>query len=151
LVQLDPGHVGTVYFSSVNFLALLLELFEYSLPFTLLLPNFIPYHLRTNAEFSKNWSTDDACAGRWAGVGCSADGRPVTSLTLPSLDLRSPLDLLSHLAELRALDLRENRLNGTLDGVENAGEVSAANATDDCRRLPFGTASIVSDGVRLSS
>jgi hypothetical protein len=45
--------------------------------------------------------------------------------------------------------MRENRLNGTLDGVEDAGEVSAANATDDCKRLP--TASIVSDGVRLSS
>lgn len=64
-----------------------------------------------------NWSTGDACAGRWAGVGCSADGRRVTSLTLPSLDLRGPLDPLSHLAELRALDLRGNRLNGTLDAL----------------------------------
>ncbi|KAF8707106.1 hypothetical protein HU200_030339 [Digitaria exilis] len=64
-----------------------------------------------------NWSTGDACAGRWTGVGCSADGRRVTSLSLPSLDLRGPLDPLSHLAELRALDLRGNRLNGTLDAL----------------------------------
>ncbi|RCV37048.1 hypothetical protein SETIT_8G031300v2 [Setaria italica] len=64
-----------------------------------------------------NWSSGDACAGRWTGVGCSADGRRVTSLALPSLDLRGPLDPLSHLAELRALDLRGNRLNGTLDAL----------------------------------
>ncbi|KAF0933311.1 hypothetical protein E2562_017096 [Oryza meyeriana var. granulata] len=70
-----------------------------------------------------NWSTSNACAGSWIGVGCSANGRRVTSLTLPSLDLRGPLDPLSHLGELRALDLRGNRLNGTLDtlllGVPN--------------------------------
>ncbi|XP_066334922.1 leucine-rich repeat receptor-like protein kinase PXC1 [Miscanthus floridulus] len=66
---------------------------------------------------SANWSTGDACAGRWLGVGCSPDGRRVTSLTLPSLDLRGPLDPLSHLGELRALDLRGNRLHGTLDSL----------------------------------
>ncbi|KAF8706533.1 hypothetical protein HU200_030815 [Digitaria exilis] len=66
---------------------------------------------------ASNWSTGDACAGRWTGVACSADGRRVTSLSLPSLDLRGPLDPLSHLAELRALDLRGNRLNGTLDAL----------------------------------
>uniref|UniRef100_A0A0D3HRE7 Protein kinase domain-containing protein n=1 Tax=Oryza barthii TaxID=65489 RepID=A0A0D3HRE7_9ORYZ len=70
-----------------------------------------------------NWSTSNACAGGWIGVGCSGDGRRVTSLSLPSLDLRGPLDPLSHLGELRALDLRGNRLNGTLDtlllGVPN--------------------------------
>jgi hypothetical protein len=64
-----------------------------------------------------NWSTGDACAGRWTGVGCSADGRRVVSLSLPSLDLRGSLDPLSHLGELRALDLRGNRLNGTLDAL----------------------------------
>ncbi|PNT65460.1 leucine-rich repeat receptor-like protein kinase PXC1 [Brachypodium distachyon] len=63
---------------------------------------------------ANNWTTPDACAGRWAGVGCSPDGRRVTSLALPSLDLRGPLDPLAHLASLRALDLRGNRLNGTL-------------------------------------
>lgn len=64
-----------------------------------------------------NWSTPDACAGRWTGVGCSSDGRRVTSLSLGSLDLRGSLDPLSHLTELRVLDLRGNRLNGTLDGL----------------------------------
>lgn len=64
-----------------------------------------------------NWSTGDACAGRWTSAGCSAGGRRVTSLAPPSLDLRGPLDPLSHLAELRALDLRGNRLNGTLDAL----------------------------------
>ncbi|CAN6357613.1 unnamed protein product [Urochloa humidicola] len=68
-----------------------------------------------------NWSTGDACAGRWTGVICSADGRRVTSLSLPSLDLRGPLDPLSHLGELRALDLRGNRLNGTLDALLGGG------------------------------
>ncbi|CAO2140849.1 unnamed protein product [Urochloa humidicola] len=70
---------------------------------------------------SANWSTGDACAGRWTGVVCSADGRRVTSLSLPSLDLRGPLDPLSHLTELRALDLRGNRLNGTLDALLGGG------------------------------
>ncbi|CAN6374065.1 unnamed protein product [Urochloa humidicola] len=70
---------------------------------------------------SANWSTGDACAGRWTGVICSADGRRVTSLSLPSLDLRGPLDPLSHLGELRALDLRGNRLNGTLDALLGGG------------------------------
>ncbi|CAO2153302.1 unnamed protein product [Urochloa humidicola] len=70
---------------------------------------------------SANWSTGDACAGRWTGVVCSADGRRVTSLSLPSLDLRGPLDPLSHLGELRALDLRGNRLNGTLDALLGGG------------------------------
>ncbi|KAK1628830.1 hypothetical protein QYE76_003145 [Lolium multiflorum] len=64
-----------------------------------------------------NWTTPDACAGRWTGVGCSSDGRRVTSLSLASLDLRGSLDPLSHLGELRALDLRGNRLNGTLDAL----------------------------------
>jgi hypothetical protein len=119
------------------------------------LPNFIPYHVRTNAEFSKNWSTDDACAGGGGGGRGLLGGRPPRHLADPAVaglaQPARPAVPPGHLAELRALDLRENRLNGTLDGVEDAGEVSAANATDDCRRLPFGTASIVSDDVRLSS
>lgn len=59
-----------------------------------------------------NWSSPDACAGRWRGVACS-DGR-VTSLILPSIDLRGSLDSLVHLDQLRLLDLHGNRLNGTL-------------------------------------
>jgi len=46
-MQLNPRHIGTIYFSSVDFLAFLLKLFQYSFPFILVLPNFIPYHLST--------------------------------------------------------------------------------------------------------
>ncbi|KAL6845825.1 hypothetical protein ACP4OV_024400 [Aristida adscensionis] len=64
-----------------------------------------------------NCNTGDACAGCWTSVGCSPDGRRVTSPSLPSLDLRGPLDPLSNLGELRALDLRSNRLNGKVDAL----------------------------------
>ncbi|GJN13798.1 hypothetical protein PR202_gb00544 [Eleusine coracana subsp. coracana] len=94
-----------------------------------------------------NWSTGDACGGRWTGVVCSADGRRVVSLSLPSLDLRGPLDPLSHLTELRALDLRGNRLNGTLDALLRGArslallylsrnDVSGEIPTDALARLP---------------
>ncbi|GJM88018.1 hypothetical protein PR202_ga04034 [Eleusine coracana subsp. coracana] len=94
-----------------------------------------------------NWTTGDACAGRWTGVVCSADGRRVVSLSLPSLDLRGPLDPLSHLTELRALDLRGNRLNGTLDALLrgarslallylSGNDVSGEIPTDALPRLP---------------
>ncbi|XP_020595295.1 leucine-rich repeat receptor-like protein kinase PXC1 [Phalaenopsis equestris] len=59
-----------------------------------------------------NWSSPDACNGQWHGVSCSGDR--VTSLLLPSLDLRGSLDSLSHVDQLRLLDLHSNRLNGTL-------------------------------------
>jgi hypothetical protein len=39
----------------------------------------------------------------------------------------------------RSLRMRENRLNGTLDGVEDAGEVSVANATDDAHMMAAGS------------
>lgn len=65
-----------------------------------------------HGNLAANWSTPDACSGRWRGVGCS--GSRVTSLALPFLDLRGPLDPLSHLDQLRRLDLHGNRLNGTL-------------------------------------
>ncbi|XP_073099411.1 leucine-rich repeat receptor-like protein kinase PXC1 [Elaeis guineensis] len=65
-----------------------------------------------HGNLAANWSTPDACSGRWRGVGCS--GGRVTSLALPFLDLRGPLDPLSHLDQLRRLDLHGNRLNGTL-------------------------------------
>ncbi|TVU26949.1 hypothetical protein EJB05_29526, partial [Eragrostis curvula] len=77
----------------------------------------VPPRRRRARHPGGNWSTGDACSGRWTGVGCSADGRRVVSLSLPSLDLRGPLDPLSHLGELRSLDLRGNRLNGTLDAL----------------------------------
>ncbi|XP_008776136.2 leucine-rich repeat receptor-like protein kinase PXC1 [Phoenix dactylifera] len=65
-----------------------------------------------HGNLAANWSSPDACSGRWRGVGCS--GGRVTSLALPFLDLRGPLDPLSHLDQLRLLDLHGNRLNGTL-------------------------------------
>ncbi|XP_038986598.1 leucine-rich repeat receptor-like protein kinase PXC1 [Phoenix dactylifera] len=66
----------------------------------------------THGNLAANWSTPDACTGRWRGVGCS--GGRVTSLALPFLDLRGPIAPLSHLDQLRRLDLHGNRLNGTL-------------------------------------
>ncbi|MQM05423.1 hypothetical protein Taro_038235 [Colocasia esculenta] len=68
----------------------------------------------THGILAHNWSTPDACSGRWRGVACSLVSGRVTSLSLPTLDLRGPLDPLAHLDQLRALDLRGNRLNGTL-------------------------------------
>ncbi|XP_029118342.1 leucine-rich repeat receptor-like protein kinase PXC1 [Elaeis guineensis] len=72
------------------------------------------FRSRTDAHgnLAANWSTPDACTGQWRGVGCS--GGRVTSLALPFLDLRGPLAPLSHLDQLRRLDLQGNRLNGTL-------------------------------------
>ncbi|KAL6988323.1 Leucine-rich repeat receptor-like protein kinase pxc1 [Sarracenia purpurea var. burkii] len=59
----------------------------------------------------------DACSAGWRGVRCSS-GR-VIALSLPSLDLRGPVDSLSSLDQLRFLDLHGNRLNGTLDPIVN--------------------------------
>ncbi|KAJ0976784.1 hypothetical protein J5N97_012258 [Dioscorea zingiberensis] len=71
------------------------------------------YKADAHGNLAVNWSTADACKGCWRGVGCSSTGR-VISLSLPSLDLRGPLDALSYLDQLRLLDLHDNRLNGTL-------------------------------------
>ncbi|XP_020106576.1 leucine-rich repeat receptor-like protein kinase PXC1 [Ananas comosus] len=67
-----------------------------------------------HGNLAGNWTSasGDACSGQWVGVGCT--GGRVTSLSVPSLDLRGPLDPLSRLDQLRILDLRGNRLNGTL-------------------------------------
>ncbi|KAF8395328.1 hypothetical protein HHK36_019272 [Tetracentron sinense] len=59
-----------------------------------------------------NWTTVDACSGQWLGVRCTGDR--VTSLYLPFLDLRGPIDSLSKLDQIRLLDLHGNRLNGTI-------------------------------------
>lgn len=80
---------------------------------------------RLNADvhgiLASNWTTSDACSGEWVGVRCGgAIGTRVTSLTLPSIDLRGPLDPLVTLSELRSLDLHSNRLNGTLHGVASS-------------------------------
>ncbi|POO01865.1 Tyrosine-protein kinase [Trema orientale] len=60
-----------------------------------------------------NWTGPDACAASWTGVHCSPRGR-VFGLSLPSLNLRGPLDHLAPLDQLRLLDLHDNRLNGTV-------------------------------------
>ncbi|XP_031473611.1 leucine-rich repeat receptor-like protein kinase PXC1 [Nymphaea colorata] len=59
-----------------------------------------------------NWTGGNACSGGWEGVGCR--GGRVTTLSLPSLDLRGPVDSLRSLDQLRHLDLHNNRLNGSL-------------------------------------
>ncbi|KAK9153799.1 hypothetical protein Sjap_001279 [Stephania japonica] len=60
-----------------------------------------------------NWTSGNACSSSWYGVKCGASGR-VISLSLPSLDLRGPLEALVHLDQLRLLNLHDNRLNGSL-------------------------------------
>nr|XP_043609127.1 leucine-rich repeat receptor-like protein kinase PXC1 [Erigeron canadensis] len=64
-----------------------------------------------------NWTLSSithstACSASWRGVNCT--NNRVTSLSLPSLNLRGPLDSLSSLDQLRILDLRDNRLNGSI-------------------------------------
>ncbi|KAL8526234.1 hypothetical protein ACS0TY_015451 [Phlomoides rotata] len=60
-----------------------------------------------------NWTTTTtACSANWLGIYCT--NNRVTAVSLPSLNLRGPIDALSSLDQLRLLDLRGNRLNGTL-------------------------------------
>ncbi|PSS34911.1 Leucine-rich repeat receptor-like protein kinase [Actinidia chinensis var. chinensis] len=75
----------------------------------------------THGNLLSNWTLPSpttlstACSAAWRGVRCS-DGH-VTALSLPSLDLRGPIDSLSSLSHLRFLDLHGNRLNATLDPI----------------------------------
>ncbi|KAL7096713.1 hypothetical protein ACP275_10G096800 [Erythranthe tilingii] len=59
-----------------------------------------------------NWTTSDACSANWHGINCT--NNRVTAIALPSLNLRGPIAALSSLDHLHLLDLRSNRLNGTL-------------------------------------
>ncbi|KAL8039638.1 hypothetical protein ABFX02_10G049400 [Erythranthe guttata] len=59
-----------------------------------------------------NWTTSNACSANWHGINCT--NNRVTAITLPSLNLRGPIAALSSLDHLHLLDLRSNRLNGTL-------------------------------------
>ncbi|KAF3330867.1 Leucine-rich repeat receptor-like protein kinase PXC1 [Carex littledalei] len=70
-----------------------------------------------HGNLAANWTTADACTGGWVGVTCW--GKRVVSLSLPSLDLRGPIDTLFHLDQLRVLDLHSNRLNGTLSAISS--------------------------------
>ncbi|KAH1070753.1 hypothetical protein GLYMA_03G189800v4 [Glycine max] len=72
----------------------------------------------THGNLLTNWTGADACSAAWRGVECSPNGR-VVGLTLPSLNLRGPIDTLSTLTYLRFLDLHENRLNGTISPLLN--------------------------------
>ncbi|KAK7284932.1 hypothetical protein RJT34_19686 [Clitoria ternatea] len=72
----------------------------------------------THGYLLTNWTGGDACSAAWNGVECSPNGR-VVGLSLPSLNLRGPIDSLSPLAYLRFLDLHENRLNGTVSPLLN--------------------------------
>jgi len=71
-----------------------------------------------------NWTGEDACntATAWRGVECSPNGR-VIALSLPSLNLRGPVDSLSTLTYLRFLDLHDNRLNGTIVPLLNCTDL----------------------------
>ncbi|PIN06804.1 Serine/threonine protein kinase [Handroanthus impetiginosus] len=66
-----------------------------------------------------NWTTPSAtstaCTANWLGIKCT--NNRVTAVSLPSLNLRGPIDALSALDQLRFLDLRGNRLNGTLTPI----------------------------------
>ncbi|KAL9332044.1 hypothetical protein ACSQ67_001654 [Phaseolus vulgaris] len=72
----------------------------------------------THGNLLSNWTGADACSAAWLGVECSPNGR-VVGLSLPSLNLRGPIDSLSPLLYLRFLDLHENRLNGTVSPLLN--------------------------------
>jgi hypothetical protein len=67
----------------------------------------------THGQLLTNWTGPEACSASWHGVTCTPNNR-VTTLVLPSLNLRGPIDALSPLTHLRLLDLHNNRLNGTV-------------------------------------
>ncbi|KAI7738273.1 hypothetical protein M8C21_014439 [Ambrosia artemisiifolia] len=76
----------------------------------------------THGILLSNWtlsslSHSTACSASWTGVNCT--NNRVTSLSLPSLNLRGPLHALTPLDQLRILDLRNNRLNGTVSPLLN--------------------------------
>ncbi|PIA43422.1 hypothetical protein AQUCO_01900071v1 [Aquilegia coerulea] len=77
------------------------------------------FRYQTDSHFTllTNWTSNNACSASWIGVKC-INGR-VTSLSLPSLNLRGSIDLLARLDQLRLLNLQNNRLNGTLHSITN--------------------------------
>ncbi|KAL2487257.1 Leucine-rich repeat receptor-like protein kinase PXC1 [Abeliophyllum distichum] len=66
-----------------------------------------------------NWTTSTnrttACTANWVGVKCN--NNRVTALSLPSLNLRGPIDSISSLDQLRLLDLHDNRFNGSFTPI----------------------------------
>ncbi|CAL9026597.1 unnamed protein product [Prunus brigantina] len=73
----------------------------------------------THGYLRSNWTGADPCTSSWTGVRCSISKSRVVALTLPSLNLRGPLDFLAFLDQLRFLDLHNNRLNGTVSPLTN--------------------------------
>ncbi|KAF8006824.1 hypothetical protein BT93_K0974 [Corymbia citriodora subsp. variegata] len=84
--------------------------------------NALTLQADTHGHLLSNWTGSDACSAAWRGVRCSSftstSGR-VTALSLPSLNLRGPIDSLSSLDQLRLLDLHDNRLNSTVTPLAN--------------------------------
>ncbi|KAI9122031.1 hypothetical protein K1719_006720 [Acacia pycnantha] len=72
----------------------------------------------THGYLLVNWTGADACSAFWRGVQCSPNGQ-VVGISLPSLNLRGPIDSLSSLSYLRLLDLHDNRLNGSVAPLSN--------------------------------
>ncbi|KAH0640945.1 hypothetical protein KY285_037531 [Solanum tuberosum] len=66
-----------------------------------------------------NWTlpvnSTTACTAQWLGIKCI--NNRVSAVILPSFNLRGPITALSSLPLLRLLDLRNNRLNGTLTPI----------------------------------
>ncbi|KAL9227864.1 hypothetical protein vseg_003506 [Gypsophila vaccaria] len=78
-----------------------------------------------------NWtSTSTPCTHHWLGVRCSTSAR-VTSLSLPSLNLRGPISSLSFLDQLRFLDLSHNRLNGSISPLANCTNLKHLYLSDN--------------------
>ncbi|KAL5545958.1 hypothetical protein UlMin_005645 [Ulmus minor] len=79
------------------------------------------FRIQTDAHGNllSNWTGADACEASWLGVRCNSIGRRVISLSLPSANLRGPLEALSPLDQLRLLDVHNNRLNGTISPLAN--------------------------------
>ncbi|KAL8154272.1 hypothetical protein V2J09_012032 [Rumex salicifolius] len=82
---------------------------------------FFRAHADLHGHLLSNWTlpspSSTACSAAWIGVTCIISGdssHRVSSLSLPSLSLRGPIDSLSSLDQLRFLDLSFNRLNGTV-------------------------------------
>eukprot|EP01018_Ginkgo_biloba_P011828 Gb_25455 [translate_table: standard] len=71
----------------------------------------------SHGNLQKNWSSSDACTGKWQGITCK-NGR-VFFISLGSYDLRGPIDPLGSLDQLRVLNLEGNRLNGSINPLSN--------------------------------
>ncbi|KZV28452.1 putative leucine-rich repeat receptor-like protein kinase [Dorcoceras hygrometricum] len=90
-----------------------------------------------------NWTTTTtACTADWAGVNCT--NNRVTTLSLPFFNLRGPIDALSSLDQLRFVDLRGNRLNGTLTPISQCLNLKLMylSGNDFSGEIPLGFSSL---------